>query len=136
MKYLCVGYYDQDRMDALTQAQVDVVMSECPVLMEEFYDSGKVSLVAGTDSEARALQRVGGEVRETVGAKGGRHGTVGCVFLVEALDMEDAIRVAKRHPTTRIEAGEQLGWRIGISPVHYFREGKPIEKGREEPLHA
>jgi hypothetical protein len=127
MKYLCVGYYDQGKMDALSEAQVDAVMSECPPLMEEFYGSGKVLLVAGTDREASVLRREGGEVRVSNGRRGGGHKMIGCVFLVEAPDIEGAVRVASLHPTPRIGAGEQLGWHIGISPVHSFSE-RALEK--------
>jgi len=129
MKYVCVGYYDQKKMDALSKAQIDAVMSECPPFMEEFYASGKVHLVAGTATEAKGLRRVGGEVRITDGPTGGGHETVGCVFLVEAPDIAEATRVAALHPTTRIVAGEQLGFRIGISPVHSFEE----RELKEEP---
>lgn len=122
MKYLCAGYFDQEKMDALSKAQIDAFMSECPPFMEEFYNSGKVSLVAGTDSEARGLRRVNGEVKVTSGPVGGGHETIGCVFLVEARDIEEAMCVALLHPTTRIGAGEKLGFRLGISPVHSFDE--------------
>jgi hypothetical protein len=124
MRYLCVGYYDQKKMDALSKAEVDAVMSECPPFMEELYDSGKVFLVAGTDSEASSMRRAGGKVEISNGPMKGGHETVGCVFFVEAADIADAVRVASLHPTTRIDAGEKLGWRIGISPVHYFEERK------------
>ena len=122
MKFLCVGYYDQEKMDALSETQVDAIMSACPPFMEEFYDSGKVFLVAGTDSEAKVMRRVGAEVKISDNPKRGRDQTIGCVFLVEARDIADAIQVASLHPTTRIGAGEKLGWNIGISPVHYFDE--------------
>jgi hypothetical protein len=122
MKYLCVGYYDQDRMDALSKAQVDAVMGECPPFMEELYQSGKVRLMAGVDAEAKVMRRVNGEVRITDSPGGERHRMIGCVFLVEARDMADAVHLASLHPTTRIRAGEELGWRLGISPVHYFEE--------------
>jgi hypothetical protein len=122
MKFLCVGYYDRDRMEALSEAQVDAVMSECPPFMEELHDSGKIMLVAGTDAETKVLRRAGAEVRVTDSPAGERHRTIGCVFLVEAADMAEAIRVASLHPTTRIGAGEQLGWSIGISPVHSIDE--------------
>jgi hypothetical protein len=122
MRYLCVGYYDREKMDALPKATIDAVMSECPPFMEELYNSGKVFLVAGTEPEAKVLRRVGGEVRIADGPLRGGHEMIGCVFLVEALDIADAVRVASLHPTTRIAAGEQLGGRIGISPVHYFEE--------------
>ena len=122
MKYLCVGYIDPKKMDALSKAQVDAVMSECPAFMEEFYGSGKVLLVAGTVPEAKSMRRVDGRVKITDGPAGGTHEAIGCVFLVEATDIEDAMRVASLHPTTRIAAGEKLGFRIAISPVHYFEE--------------
>lgn len=35
MRYLCVGYYDREKMDALPKATIDAVMSECPPFMEE-----------------------------------------------------------------------------------------------------
>jgi hypothetical protein len=124
MKFLCVGYYDQEKMDALTKAQVDAVMSVCPAFMEEFHGSGQVLLVAGTESEAKVMRRVGGEVRATDSARAGRTETIGCVFLVEAADLEDAMRVASLHPTTRIGEGEHLGFRLGISPVHGFEVGE------------
>jgi hypothetical protein len=125
MKFLCVGYYDQKKMDALSKARVDEVMSECPPFMEELYDSGKVLLVAGTESEAKSMRRVGGKVEISDGSGRGGQETVGCVFLVEAPNIAAAIRVASLHPTTRIGAGEKLGWRIGISRVHYFEERRP-----------
>jgi hypothetical protein len=53
---------------------------------------------------------------------GDGHETIGCVFLVEATEIADAMRVTPLHPTTRIGAGEKLGFRLGISPVHYFEE--------------
>jgi hypothetical protein len=123
MKCLCVGYYDNEKMKIQSQEQIDAFMSECPPFMDEFHKSGKVLLVAGTDAEAMGLRRVGGEVTVTDGSVGCGHETVGCVFILEARDMEDAVRVCRLHPTTRIAAGEKLGFRIGISPVHSFDEG-------------
>jgi len=122
MEYLCVGYYDQEKMDALSKAQVDAVMSECPPFMEEFYNSGKVFLVAGTGPEAKVMRRVGGEVRITDSPERGSDKATGCVLLVEARDFAGAMRVASLHPTTRIGAGEKLGWHMGISKVHHFDE--------------
>ncbi len=128
MKYLCVGYYDNEKMKALTKPEIDAFMSECPPFMEEFHRSGNVLLVAGTDSESKGLRRMGGEVTVTDGPVGGGHETVGCVFLLEARDMEEAVRVSRLHPTTRLAAGEKLGFRIGISPIHSFDE-RGLKKG-------
>jgi hypothetical protein len=47
---------------------------------------------------------------------------LGSAFLIEARDMEEAIRVASLHPTTQVDAGEQFGWRIDIRPIDYFEK--------------
>ena len=125
MKFLCVGYLDKVKMAGLSPAEVDAVMGECPAFMDEFYRSGKVVVVAGTNAEGRNLQRVDGAVRITDDPAAGGNEANGCVFLVEAADLAEATRVAALHPTTRLAAGEKLGFRIGISPVHYFEERKP-----------
>lgn len=120
MKYLCVGYLDPVKINALPKARLDEVMSECPPHMEALYRSGKIFTVAGVDQETKSLRRVGGKVQVTDGPAKGSKERIGCVFLVEATDMADAIRVASLHPTTQIGAGEALGWRIEIQPVNYF----------------
>ena len=40
---------------------------------------------------------------------------VGGLFLIEARDLNDAIRVASLHPAAHL--GEQLGWGIEIRPI-------------------
>jgi hypothetical protein len=45
--------------------------------------------------------------------------TIGSVFLIEASDMDEAIKIASLHPSVQIDAGEQFGWRIEIRPIHY-----------------
>lgn len=38
--------------------------------------------------------------------------------------MAEALRMCAVHPTPRLAAGERLGFRIGINPVHYFESRK------------
>lgn len=47
--------------------------------------------------------------------------TIGSAFLIEARDMEEAIRIASFHPAVQVDEGEPFGWRIEIHPVHYFK---------------
>ncbi len=122
MKFLCVGYFDQNKMSALSPAQLEAVMGECPPLMDEFYASGKVTMVAGVPGVTKTMRRVGGKVQIADGAGAEPTEAIGCVFLVEAADMAEAVRIAALHPTTRLGAGEHLGFRIGIAPVHYYEE--------------
>jgi hypothetical protein len=46
---------------------------------------------------------------------------VGSVFIIEAAGMDEAIRCASLHPSMRVNAGEQLGWRVEIRPIHHFQ---------------
>ena len=122
MKYLCLGYFDPVKTNAITQAQADAIMGECPAHMDTLYRSGQVASVAGVAAEAKRLRRVDGKVEITDGSIAENPAVVGCVFLIEAVDMEDAVRVAALHPTTQVSAGEQLGWQIEVRPVNYFRD--------------
>jgi hypothetical protein len=50
---------------------------------------------------------------------------LGSAVLIEARDMEEAIRLASLHPTTQVDAGEHLGWAMEIRPIHYFEQNEP-----------
>ncbi|MFC0189420.1 YciI family protein [Fictibacillus aquaticus] len=122
MIYLCLGYFNPDKMKALTKEELDTVMKECQPHLEKLYKTGQVMLDAGVESESKCLQRVNGELSVTDGPLTGTNETVGSAFFIEAENMEEAIHVASMHPTTQVSKGMQLGWRIEIRPVHYFKK--------------
>lgn len=122
MKYLCLGYFDPQKMDARPKAEIDAVMRECQPHMEELYKSGQVIIDAGLALETKCLRRVNGKVTVIDGPFVETKEMIGSAFLIEARDMEEAIRVATLHPTTQVEAGERFGWRIEIRPIHYFEQ--------------
>ena len=45
MKFLCLGYYDSQTMDALPQAEIAAIMSQCGPPLEAFYGTGQVNCV-------------------------------------------------------------------------------------------
>lgn len=121
MKFLCLGYLDRERMDALSKAELEAVMAQCPPYMEELYQTGRVIIDAGLAVESKGLRRVNGKVTVTDGPFAEGKELLGSAFLIEAEDMAEAIRVASLHPTTRIDEGERFGWRVEIRPIHYFK---------------
>ena len=125
MKYLCLGYFDPEKMNVRPRAEIDAVMRECQPHMEELYKSGQLIIDAGLTLETKCLRRVNGKVRITDGPFIETKEIIGSAFFIEARDMEEAIRVASLHPTTQVSAGEQFGWRIEIRPVDYFEMRKP-----------
>ena len=120
MKYLCIGYFDPVRMDALPKDEVAALMNQCPPHMDTLYGTGKVKLVAGADNESRFLRSVGGKMRVSDGPAPSSNARIGCVFILETADLQEAVQLASLHPTTQITAGEDLGWYTEVRPVHYF----------------
>ena len=123
MKFLCLGYFDPVKMDARPLAEIDAVMHACRPHMDRLHQSGHVIVDVGLALQPWSLRRIGGRVvaEESPAAPTGE--MIGSAFLIEAQDMDEAIRVASMHPTTQMDAGEQFGWRIEIHPVHHFEGG-------------
>jgi len=124
MKFLCLGYLDSEKMDARPKEEIDVVMLECKQHLEELYRSGHVMIDAGlsSESETKCLRRANGKVKVMDGPFIETKEMIGGAFLIEARDMEEAIRIASLHPTVQVGAGEQFGWGIEIRPIHYFKQ--------------
>jgi len=121
MKFLCLGYFDKEAMGALPQAEVDALMGQCTPHMESFHGTGQVVVDAGLDLRAKTLRRRKGKLAVIDGPYVETKEMVGSAFLIEAADMEDAIRVASLHPATQVMAGEPYGWGLEIRPIHYFK---------------
>lgn len=124
MKFLCMGYFNSEKMDARPSAEIEAVMDECQPHTEKFYETGKVLLDAGLESEIKNLRRVDGKVMVTDGPFTETKELIGSIFIFEAEDMDEAIHLASIHPTTQLNIGEEFGWRIEIRPVHFFKNDK------------
>lgn len=121
MQFLCMGYFNPEKMNARPTEEIEAVMEECQPHIEKFYKSGKVLLDAGLESETKYLQRIKDKVIVTDGPFTETKELIGSVFVFEAENMEEAIQIASIHPTTQVKEGEKLGWRIEVRPVHYFK---------------
>ncbi|MFZ2449742.1 MAG: YciI family protein [Methylovulum miyakonense] len=124
MKYLCLGYFDPQKMDALPQAEIDAVMGECQPHLDGLYGSGHLLVDAGLALEGKCLRRVAGKLRATDGPFIETKEMIGSAFIIEAQDMAEAVQIASLHPTTQVAAGEPLGWGIEIRPIHSFGMGE------------
>jgi hypothetical protein len=122
MKYLCLGYLDPEKMDARSKEEIDAVMLDCQPHLEEIYKSGQLMIDTGLDFEIKSLQRINGEVCVLNGPFVETKKMIGSAFIIEARDIEEAIKVASLHPTTQLDAGEQFGWGIEIRPINYFEK--------------
>lgn len=120
MKFLCLGYLSPEKMESLSKEEIDTIMSECTPHLEKLYKCEQLVFDSGLEVKSKYMQRVNGKVMVTDGPFTETKEIVGGVFLLEAQNMEEAIRIASLHPTTQVPAGEHFGWRLEIRPLHTF----------------
>lgn len=125
MKFLCLGYFSPERMDARPREEIAAVIAECKPHLETLYAEANVLLDVGLVAEARTLRRERGEIEMTDGPYVGGHAMIGSAFILEAADLTEAIRLASLHPSLQVRDGEQLGWGIEVRPVHYYKTHAP-----------
>ena len=118
MKFLCLGYFDPDAMGGLPKAEIDALMMSCEPLVQELYKSGHLIFDAGLDLPTMSVRTRSGKLSATDGPFVETKEVIGGVFVIEAYDMDDAIRVAALHPAARM--GEEYGWGLEIRPIRMF----------------
>ena len=122
MLFLVTGYFDADKMNEKTDLEIDQIMATCEPHLQELYASEQVLMDMGLEASVKQLKRESNRISITERAVTESKEVMGSAFVIEALDMEDAVRVAFLHPTTQVPETEALGWRLEIRLVHYYRE--------------
>jgi hypothetical protein len=122
MKFLCLGYFEPAKMDVRPQAEIEAIMGECMAVLPGFLGSGQVLMDAGLDLTAKRLRRVDGAVRIEDGHVIEDQRMIGSVSIIEAGDIDEAVRVASKHPSAQVAAGEQLGWTLEVRAIHSFQQ--------------
>jgi hypothetical protein len=121
MKYLCLAYYDEKKFDALPKPEVDALVSKCNAHDEELHKSGHLVLVAslGPTRSSTSIRPRSGKPWTTDGPFAETKEQIGAFFIIEAHDLNEAIRVASKHPAAHL--GEQVGWGIEVRPIEMCR---------------
>lgn len=120
MKYLCLGYGDRAKMDALPKEQMTRILRQCAPFVEELNKFKGIIIHEAVSWDVTTLRSSQGKLVVTDGPFAETKEQVGSFFVFEARDMEEAISVASKHPAARL--GEDLGWRIEL---RQFGEFKP-----------
>lgn len=122
MKYLCLAYYDEKKFASLEADQLQALEQACQTHDQQLHDSGQLMLVASLapSSASASIRPRQGEPSITDGPYAETRDQLGAVFIIEASDLNDAIRVASKHPAAHL--GEQVGWGIEVRPVEFFQQ--------------
>jgi hypothetical protein len=104
MKYLCLVYYDERKLDALSRSEYDALLGEALAYREVLRKSGHCIVSDGLHpvQTVTTIRIRNGKVSATDGPFADTREQVGGFMLVEARDLNDAIRVASKIPTVRL----------------------------------
>ena len=124
MNYLCMAYYDEKKMGGLPKAELDAIAAQCPAYDTMLKNSGHLVL-HGSLADMRSSTVVRPKHGKPVISDGPFVETkeyAGGFFLIEAKDLDEAIRLSMKHPAAHL--GESAGWGIEIRPIGFFEKFK------------
>jgi hypothetical protein len=115
MKYLCLVYHEETKIDALPQSEYNAIVSEVLDYRDELRKSGHyiASNALGYVETATTLRVRNGKVSITDGPFAETREQLGGFYLIEARDLNDAIRVASKMPPARLGC-------IEVRPIKEF----------------
>lgn len=104
MKYLCMAYEEESKLDALSQSEWTALRAETLNYVDELKKGGYLIAAEPLQSvRTAATVRVrNGKISITDGPFAETKETLGGFFLIEATDMNEAIQVASRWPSARL----------------------------------
>ncbi|HYT71079.1 MAG TPA: YciI family protein [Gemmatimonadales bacterium] len=108
MKYLCLIYREEKRLDTVPQSELQAIVGEYFVLTDDLKQSGQY-LAAEALQPVRAATTVrvrNGKVSTTDGPFAETREQLGGFYLINGRDLNDAIQVAAKIPGARLGSVE------------------------------
>ena len=115
MKYLCLLYGNQEQMSKLSKDEFASLVEQCKPHDEALRRTGAVRSVESLDWDVTTVRARDGKPTVVDGPFVETRDVVGSFLVIEARDLNDAIRIASLHPAANM--GEKLGWGIEIRPI-------------------
>ena len=115
MKYLCLAYGDPEKVGALSKEAFEAFREELRPHDEELRRTGQVLQTESLEWATTTIRPVDGKPVVSDGPFVETREKIGGLFVIEARDLNDAIRVASLHPAARL--GGDLGFAIEVRPI-------------------
>jgi hypothetical protein len=115
MKYLCLAYGDREKMQALTKAEFEALFAKCGEHDAELKKSGHYVSAQSLEWDSMCIRVRNGKRVITDGPWAETKEQIGGVVVIEAKDLNEAVRIASMHPAAHL--GEHLGWGIEVRPI-------------------
>jgi hypothetical protein len=102
MKYLCLIYHEEEKLNAMSQAQMDALVRACVGWVEDLDKGGHHIMSAGLQSPetATTVRHQNGKALVTDGPYAESKEVLGGFTLIEARDLNEAIQLASKFPDT------------------------------------
>lgn len=120
MKYLCLAYEEEGKLNALTRAEWDALREETLTYVDALQQGGRLVTAWPLQSArtAATLKVRNGRVQTTDGPFAETKEQLGGFFLVEARDFNEALQIAAKWPSAR----------IGTIEVRPIEEALPLDR--------
>jgi hypothetical protein len=104
MKYLCMVYFAENALDALSRSESAALTGECLAFGDEIRTSGHYLAAEALQPvrTATTLRVRHGRLSTTDGPFAETKEQMGGFYLIEARDLDEAIRVASKIPPARL----------------------------------
>jgi hypothetical protein len=125
MKYLCLAYEEQRVLDDLSVAEWEALRDETLAYVESLRASDRLIDTQPLQSAATAATvRVrNGKVAVTDGPFAETKEQIGGFFLIEAADLDEAVRIAAEWPSARLGTIEVRPLEDGLPTDRRYRPG-------------
>ena len=104
MKYICLGYINEKEWASATEAEQQAMMDECFTYDDELRKNGHFTggEALGPSQNATTLRWRNGKVAVTDGPFAETKEQIGGIMILEATDLNHAIRLMSNHPSMRL----------------------------------
>ncbi|NLR62498.1 YciI family protein [Chitinophaga polysaccharea] len=113
MKYICLGYMNEEVWETLSESERQTFMDECFGYDAELRQNGHYAGGEGLQEarNAATLRWRSGKVSVTDGPFAESKEQIGGIMILEATDLNHAIRLLSKHPSLRLGRGGN-SWEI------------------------
>ncbi|HKF57963.1 MAG TPA: YciI family protein [Blastocatellia bacterium] len=103
MKYVCLGYYDKGKFDAMTETERNAMFDECFEYDEHLRANGQFGIGEALQGPETALTLYwkDGKVATTDGPYAETKEQIGGIGILEARDINHAIQLMAQHPALK-----------------------------------
>jgi hypothetical protein len=104
MKYICLVYHEEKKLDALSQGELDALVAECDDWVKELAQNGQHVFSAGLQSirTATTVRSQNDKLTLTDGPFAETKEFLGGFTIINARDLNEAIQLASKLPAMRV----------------------------------